>query len=207
MVTANSQLLSLAGNKGQAGLIELLTYVNQDSQWNNPRHLAYFLATVEHETAGTFKPIEEYGRGAGKPYGATGFWGRGYIQLTHETNYRKAGQKLGRADAFVKSPDLVREPATAYVIAARGMREGWFTGKALGHYLGTDYINARRVVNGTDQAQKIANRARLYEAALTGNATAEAEKKTLLPAMTGWGLKEGLVISFVIIAVVMTAKR
>ncbi len=44
--------------------------------------LAYVLATTIHETARTMQPIEEYGRGKGRAYGPTGFWGRGFVQLT-----------------------------------------------------------------------------------------------------------------------------
>lgn len=47
------------------------------------------------------------------------------------------------------------------------MREGWFTGKRLGLYIveaqPPDYVNARRVVNGTDHAQEIATMAAEFE--------------------------------------------
>ena len=56
--------------------------------------LAYALATTFHETARTMQPIEEYGRGKGKSYGPTGFWGRGFVQLTWDTNYAKATARL-----------------------------------------------------------------------------------------------------------------
>ena len=49
------------------------------------RQTAYMLATAKHETANTFAPIEEYGKGKGLPYGKpdrkTGlvYFGRGYV--------------------------------------------------------------------------------------------------------------------------------
>jgi putative chitinase len=52
------------------------------------RWVAYVLGTAFHETARTMEPIEEYGRGAGRPYGVpdprTGktYFGRGFVQLT-----------------------------------------------------------------------------------------------------------------------------
>ncbi len=47
------------------------------------RELAMFLAQIMHESGGLSK-IEEVGRGQNYGYGASGFWGRGYIQLTRE---------------------------------------------------------------------------------------------------------------------------
>jgi hypothetical protein len=47
-----------------------------------------------------------------------------------------------------------------------GMQKGIFTGKKLGDYISnvkTDYINARRVINGTDRATTIANYAEDFE--------------------------------------------
>jgi len=57
------------------------------------RHLSYLLATVRHECAGEWRPIEEFGKGAGKPYGSphwvtdvdgvprqVAYYGRGYVQ-------------------------------------------------------------------------------------------------------------------------------
>ena len=49
------------------------------------------------------------------------------------------------------------------------MVEGWFTGKKLSDYFNekTDYINARKIVNGLDKADIIAGYAKvLYSAFL-----------------------------------------
>ena len=147
-------------------------------QWNetgftNLQWLAYALATAFHETAFTMQPIREYGRGKGRKYGRkdpqTGqaYYGRGYVQLTWKFNYEKAGQALGID--FVRKPDLVMEPDNAAFIMFQGMKDGWFTGKGFDDYLNgnqRDYWNARRIINGTDKAGKIADYAIRFEAAL-----------------------------------------
>ena len=51
-----------------------------------------------------------------------------------------------------------------------GMREGWFTTKKLSDYIKNgkaDYVGARRIINGTDEARKIAGYAEIFEKALT----------------------------------------
>lgn len=141
---------------------------------------SYMLATVWHETAKTMLPIEEYGKGRGRKYGNkvdidgkpyTGlnhiYYGRGYVQLTWLTNYVKARSKLGYD--FVNDPSLAMRKDLAVKILVTGMKEGWFTGKKLTSYINstnTDYIGARRIINGVDKAQKIANEAVVFERAL-----------------------------------------
>lgn len=130
------------------------------------RKLAYILATARWETAGKMQPIDEYGKGKGRPYGKptkTGqtYYGRGFVQLTWERNYALASKKLG-VD-FVNDPDLVKVLSHSAEIAVVGMMEGWFTGKKLGDYFtkkASDPWNARRIINGTDKAAEIA---RLYQ--------------------------------------------
>lgn len=127
--------------------------------------LAYALATTFHETARTMQPIEEYGRGKGKSYGPTGFWGRGFVQLTWETNYAKATARLRqlgllRADEdLVKTPKLAMRLDLAAPILFVGMAVGWFTGKKLADYFGGgryEPVGARRIINGTDKDELIA---------------------------------------------------
>jgi hypothetical protein len=143
--------------------------------------LAYVLATTYHETATTLKPIEEYGKGAGRPYGEpdpeTGqiYDGRGYVQLTWKENYQKAQdvvidfRSMKKDVSLVMQPDLAMTPWVAAQVAINGMSQGWFTGKGLGDYLtdtSTDYVNARRIINGTDKAQTIAAYATEVQTAL-----------------------------------------
>ncbi len=127
--------------------------------------LGYALATTFHETAKTMQPIEEYGRGKGKSYGPTGFWGRGFVQLTWETNYAKATARLRqlgilRADEdLVKTPKLALRLDVAAAILFDGMVEGWFTGKKLADYFGGgryEPVGARCIINGTDKDELVA---------------------------------------------------
>ena len=128
--------------------------------------VAYFLATIQHECANTYRPIEEIGKGKGRPYGTPTsngktYYGRGFVQLTWKANYQKAARLLG-VD-LVGNPGKALEFDTAYLIAARGMREGWFTGKRLSDYISNediDYLGARAIINGSDRATQIADYAR-----------------------------------------------
>ncbi len=153
------------------------------------RLLAYCLATAHHETAATIQPIEEYGTDAraNRLYGPEGkdpvraksmgntrrgdgarYKGRGYVQLTWKDNYRRAGKILG--DDLVGRPDLAMRPEYAARILFQGCMEGWFTSHKLSDHIAgskTDYLNARRVVNGTDKARMIAGYAVKFEAALS----------------------------------------
>lgn len=142
---------------------------------NNLAQQAYIWATIYHETAGTMLPIEEYGKGKGHPYGqpeANGkiYYGRGYCQITHRSNYERIGNLIG-VD-LLDNPELALEPAIAAEIITIGMQDGWFTGKDLDDYIGSvthRYIDARRIINGTDKAELIAGYAKKFEQVLLGN--------------------------------------
>jgi hypothetical protein len=149
---------------------------------------AYMLATVKHECADTWQPIVERGPrsyfdkyetgtrlgqrlGNTEPGDGYRFRGRGYVQITGRANYARLTRELGlgpEAD-LVADPEQTLRPAIAYQIMSLGMRKGFFTGKKLSDYISaetTDYRNARRIINGLDQAAKIANYASTLEAIL-----------------------------------------
>ena len=124
------------------------------------------LATIGRECDGKWQPISEYGKGQGHSYGQpdpeTGqtYYGRGYVQLTWKSNYQAMGKILGID--LVNQPDMALDPATAYHIMSHGMQNGSFTGVGLKKYIHDDtcdYVNARRIINGTDHAQEIADAA------------------------------------------------
>ena len=154
---------------------------------------AYLLATTYHETAHTFKPIEEYGKGKGRKYGTIYtnskgvkygiagsdgstylysdyphlYYGRGFVQLTHWVNYKFAGEQLGID--LINNPDLALQPEYASEILVKGSKEGWFTSKKLSDYINDkskNYYQARRVINSLDKAQLIASYAVVFEKAL-----------------------------------------
>lgn len=141
--------------------------------------VSYVLATVEHETAGTYEPVREayyLGEPKAEAYRKTlryyPWYGRGFVQLTWEENYRKLGEKLG-VD-LLTDPDVVMEPGLSAKVLVTGMRLGMFTGKRLREFVneagGKDYVGARRVINGLDRAEHIADLARAWEARMSGEA-------------------------------------
>ena len=134
-----------------------------------PEQIQYVLATVEHETAGTFRPVREayWIDGAEKwrkknlsyyPY-----YGRGFVQITHQKNYEKFG-KLLEID-LVGNPDLALGFDVALFILVHGMKSGAFTGRKLDDYFnerGSDFISARKIINGRDRAKRVAVLAQKY---------------------------------------------
>lgn len=129
---------------------------------------SYVLATAWHETAHTMKPVrkafwlDEAWRKENLRYWP--WYGRGFVQLTWEANYKRTGGRLGID--LASDPDRAMQPDIAARVLVRGMVEGWFTGKKLSDYIdpgSADYINARRIVNGTDRAGDIAALAQEYE--------------------------------------------
>ncbi|WP_411034540.1 glycoside hydrolase family 19 protein [Shinella sp. BYT-45] len=95
------------------------------------------------------------------------WFGRGLVQITHKANYSKLGLLIG-VD-LVKDPSKALELSTAVKILFVGMELGSFTGKALSDYISdgrADYEGARRIINGTDKAAKIAGYAQAFERAL-----------------------------------------
>lgn len=136
---------------------------------------AYILATSYHETGGELVPMYERGQGRGKPYGEKVrydgrpyenpdqiYYGRGDVQLTWYENYERMGEILGIP--LLENPELAMDTRTSALILVEGMTRGFsgrgdFTGLALEDFFNdrvNDPINARRVVNGRDQACRIA---------------------------------------------------
>jgi hypothetical protein len=167
--------------KQKEGICNLLDFIAADPAVTDIRWAAYMLATVKHECAGTWQPIAEYGKGAGKKYGIpdpkTGqtYYGRGFVQLTWRENYQAMAQVFGID--FVHEPDLVMRPEVAYQIMSYGMRKGSFTGVKLALYIHDaccDYIHARKIINGLDCADKIASYAGRIESMLRDSEIKEA---------------------------------
>lgn len=164
--------------QGQVDSLEIiLSAMEADTNLTDLRHAAYMLATVKRECGDEWKPVKEYGRGKGMKYGnpdpVTGkvYFGRGYVQLTWKDNYAAMGRVFNLD--LVNNPDLALDASVAYKIMSYGMRHGTFTGVGLNRYIHSeicDYLNARRVINGTDVAEKIAGYSEKLEAALRAGA-------------------------------------
>ena len=133
--------------------------------------VAYMLATVKHETAHTYQPITERGsrvyflryefrrKSLGNTRAGDGYRyrGRGYVQITGRRNYTAFG--------IAANPDAALDPVIAHRIMRDGMMLGKF-GERLSKYVNptrTDYVGARRSVNGTDKAELIRGYASGFE--------------------------------------------
>jgi len=143
--------------------------------------IAYMLATGYWET-GRWKYDEEIGKGRGRDYGEpiwlirgipVTYHGRGDTQLTWLQNYAKMSIFLSlefeRPIDLVCNPDFAKLPEYSALILWEGSIRGMFTGKNLADYFSRgnkDYRNARRIINGTDKARKIADIAVKFETAL-----------------------------------------
>lgn len=126
--------------------------------------IAYILATVKRETGDTFKPVREgdwIGHTSTDEYRRTHYryypyYGRGFVQITWDYNYRAYSEKLGID--LVADPDKALDPDNALFILIDGIKSGVFTGKKLTDYVSstnTDFFHARRCINGLDHAEQI----------------------------------------------------
>ena len=177
---------SLFGNKLNEKQVEgmeaLLDECNNQGV-DDPRMIAYILATTYHETGKkvngvfvrTMQPIKEVGEGANMPYGRRIwynrtqyndvphiYYGRGYTQNTWRDNYvslTKAIRKQGKDFDFEHNPDLLLNVHLSAWATVYAMRTGLYTGRNLASYftkIDTNPIGARKIINGLDCATKIA---------------------------------------------------
>jgi hypothetical protein len=167
-----------------AGLFKTLTEKQQDSitailnecvkQGCIVNQMAYIFATAYHEcynprTPETrLTPMVEFG---GEKYLKAQryypYYGRGFSQLTWDYNYKKEGERLGLD--LLKHPELILDINIAANSHVYCMMNGRYTSRKLLQYVNatsTDYVNARRVVNGTDKAVLISGYAMKFESAL-----------------------------------------
>jgi hypothetical protein len=144
-------------------------------------HQAYMLATAWHETNGTMQPVRE-------AYWLSEDWrrrnlryyphyGRGYVQITWDRNYRLADAELHKAGRIKKGElinnlDLALRPDIAAFCLRKGMEDGWYGSKLRnilpmqGVATKQQYMAARKTVNLMDQAEKIEGYAQIFERAL-----------------------------------------
>lgn len=147
-----------------------------DERWT-----AYALATAYHETAFTMEPVRETlaanddqairrlnraWKDGRLKHVRTPYWlpdqdgfswfGRGYVQLTHKSNYELAARKLGHP--LDRNPSLALNPEIAALILKHGSIDGWFRPPHnLPKYFNMkieDPMGAREVINGPDGSAK-----------------------------------------------------
>lgn len=183
-VDSYRRLRGVLSESQKGGLTQLLSMMNTDADLSDRRWAAYMLATVRHECAETWQPITEFGPreyfDKYEPGTVTGnrlgnvaqgdgyrYRGRGYVQITGLSNYRRLSNRLGLGTDLVLWPDRALNPDIAYRIMSLGMRDGLFTGRALRDYfpVGHEYAvsdtaegfrKARMIINGMDRASLIA---------------------------------------------------
>lgn len=166
----NNYIKEFGIHSSNISLSEFVRLTNENIDHFSLQQWAYAYATTYHETNATFKPVKEayWVKNAEawrkKNLRYYPYYGRGFVQLTWEYNYKKY------ADIFsvdiLNNPDLVMDFELSFKIMMHGMKNGTFTGRKLSDYVSnlvSDYVGARRVINGTDKAQDIAVYARKFE--------------------------------------------
>lgn len=172
----------------QVGGMEALLDAADEYPVTDVRQLAYILAGVFHEVGKRMVPVREgfastdagaraavqrlheagrISRNYAAPVNGVSYYGRGRIQNTHHANYEKLEKRFGQP--FVTNPDLLLDSEIDAAVTIAGHMEGIWTGKKLADFIDgskADYVNARRIVNGTDKASMIAGYAQKFESAL-----------------------------------------
>jgi putative chitinase len=178
----------LFGNKMRQSQVDGMNAILAEferQKLSDRRWLAYMLATAYHETCREMQAIEEYGKGKGYDYGkhlkrsrvpypATMplYYGRGLVQITWYENYELMGRLL-KID-LLRKPELACQLDVAIKIMFEGMLKGAssfgdFTGRCLEMYFNDkteDPLNARRIINGMDCAEKIKGYYEIFKTAL-----------------------------------------
>jgi predicted chitinase len=141
--------------------------------------IAYILATAEHESANFRHLHEQYNDDAeayftdmyegrldlGNTEQGDGyqFYGRGLVHITGRRNYTIYEQILkeyGIDANLLDNPDEAARPDIACFTLVHGCMNGIFTGLSLSDFINddrVDFVGARRVVNGMDKAELIAD--------------------------------------------------
>lgn len=163
----------------KAGFDAIFDVWDSDEKFDVLEWLAYALATAWHETGGVMQPVREgfadsdaqayqrvtaYCAGKGisnyakRHSNGNSYYGRGYVQLTHGSNYQKMGERLGVGSRFYDNPDSVLDPKVGGRILVVGLMEGLFrpsAGKISDYFSGATqkWYDARGLING-DKASK-----------------------------------------------------
>jgi putative chitinase len=189
----------------QARLRDIFDYLEKNPAISDLKTLAYTLATIRHDSSGTFRPLTELGsaeqlerrygpdtpqgRSLGNSQAGDGFLyrGRGYLQLTGRRNYQRVNGELGLVgtpDDLETNPDALLKPDLSFRAMVWGLTTGYFTGRKISDFVTAekaDYRNARKAVNGLDHAEQIAADAVKFEQVLGATARAKPETCNLPP--------------------------
>ena len=176
----------------QALLIEM-----QRVELVTPERGAYILATAHWETD-RFNAMEEYASGEAyegrsdlgnvKPGDGKRYKGRGFPMLTGRRNYQMASEMTGRD--LIENPALASDPDLSAMVIVLGMMGGLFTKRSLAAFINdgkTDFIQARKVVNGLDRAEVVADLAERYLQAITLAISASPRTNIAKPVLSRAG--------------------
>lgn len=168
-----------AFSESQRRCVQLLLKNADEHGVTDVRQVAYILGTCYWECK--FRSIAEY---RAKPeqkdiyemqnrYWPSGYYGRGYPQLTWKKNYQKYKDEVEIKFGvnIVTDPDQVLRPEIGAYILVNGMVLGRFSGVALKHYFTDDpkkslWIGARQIVNGNFKSKEVARVALVIYAVL-----------------------------------------
>lgn len=146
-------------------IVENLNYSAQGLRGTFPKYFATDAIANQYARKPEAIANRAYGNRMGNGPESSGegwkYRGRGLVQITGKTNYTLYG--------IANDPDKALLPDVAVAIMFDGMINGKFTGKKLADYFNatsTDWTGARRIINGTDKADKIADEAKRFHAAL-----------------------------------------
>jgi predicted chitinase len=177
---AKSPLPSLSA-PAKASINTVLDVWESRADCTDLRWLAYMLATMLGEVGTKMSTVREgftktdaqarafvtrQGYRYAKEVNGHVYYGRGLVQLTWDFNYKSMGKIIG-VDLY-NNPDYALETENAVKIMFEGMIRGTFTGKKLAHYFNAtteDWMNARRIINGTDKMATFAQYGRAFYAA------------------------------------------
>ncbi|TAM98231.1 MAG: carboxypeptidase [Rhizobiaceae bacterium] len=134
--------------------------------------IAYGLATANWETNHTMEPVKEaywlsenWRKAHLRYYPA---YGRGLVQITWAKNYQRMAAAIDEPE-LATDYDLALRSDIAVKCLVAGMTKGLYTGRKLSDYIDlqhSDFVNSRKIINGTDHAKDIAHIAREYDAEL-----------------------------------------
>jgi predicted chitinase len=153
--------------------VSLIASALEEQGIGDKETIAYALATTQHETANKFQPVNEgwfndvkfgyepgfTGKSEARKRGYSGgedYYGRGYIQLTHDYNYETYGKLIG--EDLLNNPDLANDPEIAAKILA-----AFFKTRGISKLTKKKkYEAARKLVNPDAKSKLIAKTARKY---------------------------------------------
>lgn len=172
---------------GYDAIFDYFEYLKlKDQRW-----LAYILATAYHETGQRMVPVREgfsstdeeaiqtvtqlYAQGhirqnyAVPHENGNSYFGRGLVQVTWAENYKKLGRVLGMGNRLYDNPSLALDLEMSVKILLKGMIDSLFNRVGLVHFFNattTEWVKARKIVSGMDEADVVAGYAHQFYACL-----------------------------------------